>query len=63
MASIAKILLTEKPIRVGKAWKVNIKDHGIEYIPDTFFFGYNPGTQKAEIETYILEQKNIPFKL
>jgi hypothetical protein len=63
MANKAKINLTEKPERVGKAWKVNIKDIGIEFIPDTFFFGFNPGTKQAEIETYILDIKNIPYKV
>jgi hypothetical protein len=63
MSNKAKIELTEKPERVGKAWKVNIKDFGMEFIPDTFFMGYNPGTKKAEIECYILDQKNIPYKV
>jgi len=63
MSNKAKLTLTEKPERVGKAWKINMKDHGMEFIPDTFFFGYNPGTNQAEIETWILDQKNIKYKV
>lgn len=63
MSNKAKLSVTQKPERVGKAWKCNLKDHGIEFIPDTFFMGYNLGTKQVEIETFILDKKGIKYKV
>lgn len=65
MADTAKITLLEKPEKSesGKARLFKIKDQGEHWIPETYFFGYNPGTKQAEIETFILNQKGIKYKV
>lgn len=63
MSNKAKITLTEKPEKRGGAYLLKIKDQKDIFIPATFFFGYNPGTKQAEIETWILDQKGIKYKV
>lgn len=65
MAERAKITLTEKPEKSpsGLARLFKVKDQGEFWIPETCFFGYNPVTKQAEIETWILHQKGIKYKL
>lgn len=63
MSNKAKLTLIEKPEKRGNSYLIKIKDQGEHYIPSTFFFGYNPGTKQAEIETWILDQKGIAYKV
>lgn len=65
MSERAKITLIEKPEKSesGLARLFKVKDQGDYWIPETFFFGYNPVTKQAEIETWILHQKGIKYKL
>jgi hypothetical protein len=47
MTNTAKITLTEKPEKSpsGLARLFRVKDQGDFWIPETFFFGYNPATK------------------
>jgi hypothetical protein len=65
MPEIAKITLLEKPEKSesGKARLFKVKDQGDYWIPETYFFGYNPATKQAEVETWILHQKGIKYKV
>lgn len=63
MSNKAKIPVIEKPLKVGGAYLIKVKYQGEYYIPATFYFGFNPGTMKAEIETYILDIKGIAYKV
>jgi hypothetical protein len=63
MSNKAKITLLEKPVKYGNSRVLHIKDQGTFYVPETTFFGYNPATKQAEIESWILDQKGIVYKV
>lgn len=65
MNETAKITLIDKPEKSesGKARLFQVKGQGDYWIPETCFFGYNPATKQAEIETWILQQKGIKYKV
>lgn len=63
MNQTTKITLLSKPEKVGNSRLFKFPDHTSEYIPETCFFGWNPGTMQAEVETWILDKKGIKYKL
>jgi hypothetical protein len=63
MKNTAKIRVLSKPEKVGNARLLKIESQGDFYIPETCFFGYNPYLDEAEVETWILDQKGIKYKV
>lgn len=63
MSTKTKLTLTEKPETVGNARLFKFPDGTSGYIPETCFFGWNPVTKQAEIETWILDKKKIKYSL
>lgn len=59
----ARIKLQTDPYKMAKAWNIDLGDQGKFWIPYTCIFSYNPITKTAEIETWILQQKGIKFKV
>lgn len=59
----AKLILTVKPTKTVKAWLIDIKDQGQFWIPFTFIAGFNPVSMQIEIDTWILDQKGIKYKV
>lgn len=59
----AKVSVLEKPEKVGNSRLLLLASGQTEYVPETCFFRYNPGTKQATIETWILDKKQIPFKV
>lgn len=68
MSEKAKITLTEKPEKSpsGLARLFKVKDQGDFWIPETYFFGYNPGNEDGpdytnETNTYARSKDNDRF--
>lgn len=59
----AKIVLTEQPTRKEKAWEIKVKDQGTYWVPFTCIKDYKPATLEILIETWMLKQKGIKFKV
>jgi hypothetical protein len=63
MANKAKLILTSDPEKRPTAWRINIKDQGEYWIPFSFIQGYKPWTKEVEIDTWILDEKKINYKV
>lgn len=61
--STAKLKLTEPPVKWEKSWTINILNQGCFNIPYTFVQGYNPGPKEIIVDTWILDQKGIKYKV
>lgn len=61
--SAAKFKLITDPIKTSKAWLCNIEGVGSNWIPFTFIKAWSPATKEIKIDTFILRQKGIKYKL
>lgn len=61
--SVAKLKLVSQVTKTDKAWLINIEDQGEHWIPFVFIKEYKPWIHEIKIDTYILEQKGIKFKV
>lgn len=59
----AKLKLTAFPLKGERAWRIDVKDQGQHYIPYKCILGWDPATMEIKVETWMLKQKNIKFKL
>lgn len=59
----AKLTLELQPEKKTKAWNIKIVDQGYYWVPFSCIKGYNPVTLEITIETWILKQKSIKFKV
>lgn len=59
----AKLTLDKLPKKVGRAWCVNIANQGEYWIPDTFVKEFDPVTRIIMVDTWILDQKGIKYKV
>lgn len=62
--SVAKFTLDYDPRKTTKAWLIKLpaeeKEH---WVPYSCIKEYLPATRSIKIQTWILKQKNIKFKL
>lgn len=65
MNNTAKLTVTESPVKTDKAWLIKLNDQAEpEYwIPKFYIAGYKPWIKEIEIETFILIDKGIKFKV
>lgn len=61
--STAKLILTGQPVKTAKAWQINIKEQGFFWIPFTFIQEYKPWLKEIMIDTFILDEKGIKYKV
>jgi hypothetical protein len=47
--------------RSDKAWRLQLKNTQIHWIPDACVRSWDPNTQRIEIETWILDKKQINY--
>lgn len=59
----AKIKLKQHPFVKDKSYLITLPDGNTHYIPKSSIFGYTPATLIIEVETWLLTEKGIPFKI
>lgn len=62
--TVARLKLEYGPLKKERAWLVKLTTEQKEHwIPYTCITAYTPATKEISIQTWILKQKNIKFKV